>query len=277
LPAQFSKWVFGKTLKVAKPFRVKQISSSHDYRREVTAIEYSEDLYLPPGATVNPIDYSDLNSRVVQQPAVTGVTERLVIHGGVIIPEVTVSYRSDQATFKQASVLVSTNGGPWEEKGTSFSSVTFMSAESAELRIRFVAFDRFGNSTPGAESTAFTYTVLGKTAAPSDVQGLNAQIKAGEVQRAIDAEGIAADRAQWEKEQLYPYQQVQYMQSLLQGLPIQTNQYNYIEPSGLSSLSGSIGSLLDLFNRLYGTGGTSGTGGGGTVLPPGETSDPNFS
>lgn len=91
---------------------------------------------------------------------------------------------------------------------------------------------------------------LGLAEYQNQLSGLNALLSAGNTQRAIDAEGIAADRAQWEQQQAYPYQQLQFMQSMLQGLPVQTNQYSYMEPSGLSSLLGGTGSVLKLLSDL---------------------------
>ena len=72
---------------------------------------------------------------------------------------------------------------------------------------------------------------------------------AGMTQRNIAGQGIAADVAQFEQERDYPYKQVQFMQSLLQGLPLETQSYQYYEPSGLQSLAGGandISSILDL-------------------------------
>ena len=83
---------------------------------------------------------------------------------------------------------------------------------------------------------------------------LGAQLKAGDIQRAIDAEGIAADKAQFEEERDYPYKQVQYMQSLLQGLPLAAQQYTYAQPSALSELLGGTSGIMTLYNSLFGTG-----------------------
>jgi hypothetical protein len=72
---------------------------------------------------------------------------------------------------------------------------------------------------------------------------------AGMTQRNITGQGIAADVAQFEQERDYPYKQIQFMQSLLQGLPLETQSYQYYEPSGLQSLAGGandINSILDL-------------------------------
>jgi len=79
---------------------------------------------------------------------------------------------------------------------------------------------------------------------------LAAQMNAGATQRAIASEGIAADYEQFREERDYPYKQVQYMQSLLQGLPVAAKSVSYTEPSALAELmQGQEGlmQLLDLF------------------------------
>jgi len=64
-----------------------------------------------------------------------------------------------------------------------------------------------------------------------DLAGIGAE------QRAIEAEGIAADYAQFEDERDDPFKKVQYMRSLLQGLPLETQAYEYYEPSGIEGLA----------------------------------------
>jgi hypothetical protein len=74
---------------------------------------------------------------------------------------------------------------------------------------------------------------------------------AGAGQRAIEQQGIGADIAQFEQERDYPFKNVQFMQSLLQGLPLETQSYSYYEPSGLQSLAAGgqdIMSILDLLS-----------------------------
>ena len=72
---------------------------------------------------------------------------------------------------------------------------------------------------------------------------LAAQGAAGQVQRDIASEGIAADYAQFREERDYPYKQVQYMQSLLQGLPIEAQSSVYSEPSELQQYFETAGGL----------------------------------
>ena len=89
------------------------------------------------------------------------------------------------------------------------------------------------------------------------------QTRVGDIQRNIEKEGIAADKAQFEEERDYPYRQVQYMQSLLKGLPIAAQSYNYAQPSGLSNLIGA-GGIIDLLRMLAtGSGDEDGGSGGG--------------
>lgn len=81
------------------------------------------------------------------------------------------------------------------------------------------------------------------------LQALPLMMQAGEAQRQIEQQGITADIAQFEQERDFPYKQVQYMQSLLQGLPISTQSYQYAEPSALSNImsgAGGIASIIDL-------------------------------
>ena len=91
------------------------------------------------------------------------------------------------------------------------------------------------------------------------MQILGAQKIGGDAQRAIEQEGIEADIAQFEEERDFPFKQVQYMQSLLQGLPLAAQQYTYAQPSVLSELLSGSGGIMDIFNSLFGLGGGSDT------------------
>jgi hypothetical protein len=82
------------------------------------------------------------------------------------------------------------------------------------------------------------------------LEALDAQMRAGDVQRGIEQEGITADRLQFEEERDYPYRQVQYMQSLLQGLPLEAQSYSYTQPSTVSNLMGGAGGILELLELL---------------------------
>ena len=82
------------------------------------------------------------------------------------------------------------------------------------------------------------------------LEGLLKQADFGAVQRGIDAEGINADIAAFEAERDDPYKQLQFQQSLLQGLPISTQAYNYTEPSTFNQAAGGAGTILDLMKTI---------------------------
>ena len=78
------------------------------------------------------------------------------------------------------------------------------------------------------------------------------QADLGNLQRGIEGEGIAADRAQFEEERDFPYKQVQYMQSLLQGLPLAAQTVTYQQPSAYQSLANTTGGIADLYSKIFG-------------------------
>jgi hypothetical protein len=90
------------------------------------------------------------------------------------------------------------------------------------------------------------------------LEALASQANLGAQERAIEAEGIAADIAQFEEERDFPYKQVQYQQSLLQGLPIAAQSYSYSQPSTLSNILGGAGGIMKLFQQIGGGGSSSG-------------------
>ena len=76
---------------------------------------------------------------------------------------------------------------------------------------------------------------------------LDAQQAGGATQRGIEGQGIAADYAQFTEERDYPFKQVQYQQSLLEGLPIGQTSRDFVDPSSSSEALG----ILGLLNELY--------------------------
>ena len=83
--------------------------------------------------------------------------------------------------------------------------------------------------------------------------GLNAMANLGQQQRDIEQQAYEADYNQFMEERDFPYKQVQYMQSLLQGLPLAAQSYSYSQPSALSSLLGTAGGIGDLATQVFGS------------------------
>jgi len=87
---------------------------------------------------------------------------------------------------------------------------------------------------------------------------IDKQAELGAVQRGIEGEGIAADIKQFEEERDYPLKTAQYKKSLTEGLPLETQQYTYAEPSELSNILSGSGGLMKLYDMIFGTSGTTG-------------------
>tara|TARA_Y100000816_G_scaffold291019_1_gene281171 strand:- start:4035 stop:4973 length:939 start_codon:yes stop_codon:yes gene_type:complete len=89
----------------------------------------------------------------------------------------------------------------------------------------------------------------------ANIYGMNVIDKLAElggIQRGITAEGVAADKAQFEEERDYPLKTAQYKASLLEGLPLATQEYTYATPNELSKALGFSGGIMDLYESLFG-------------------------
>jgi len=88
------------------------------------------------------------------------------------------------------------------------------------------------------------------------LSALGRQADLGAAQRAIEGEGIAADIKQFEQELAFPYKQNTYLASLLQNLPLKSQDYTYAEPSQLEQIVGGSYGVQSLYDRLFGGAGS---------------------
>jgi hypothetical protein len=73
---------------------------------------------------------------------------------------------------------------------------------------------------------------------------------AGAAERDIAQQGITADYLQYQQEQQYPYEQLQFMQSMLEGLPVAARTQSYVAPGSFQELSGASGGVMALLKSL---------------------------
>ena len=88
------------------------------------------------------------------------------------------------------------------------------------------------------------------------LQVLQRQSDFGATQRGIEGEGITADIKQFEQELAFPYKQNTYLASLLQNLPLKSQDYTYAEPSQLTQMMAGSGGVSGLYNQIFGGGGS---------------------
>jgi hypothetical protein len=73
---------------------------------------------------------------------------------------------------------------------------------------------------------------------------------AGQEERGIEQEGITADYLQYQQEQQYPYEQLDFMRRMIDGLPISTSSRSFVDPSSLDQLTSGTGDVLAYFEKL---------------------------
>lgn len=78
----------------------------------------------------------------------------------------------------------------------------------------------------------------------------NMMAQQGATDRGITSEGVAADKAAFEEARANPYKQVQFQQSLLQGLPLAAQSYNIAQPSALTSAAQGATTVNTLLKNL---------------------------
>ena len=83
-----------------------------------------------------------------------------------------------------------------------------------------------------------------------DLRRLGTMADMGGIQRGIEGQGIAADYAQFQQERDYPAQQLQFMQSMLQGLPLQAQNEVFSDPSLMAQILGGSAGGSDLGEML---------------------------
>jgi len=164
VPPQFSNWMFGEAQKVKKPFRIKSITGDTEYRRDITAIEYREEVY----------DYTRYgsNTPVVTNPNTPigpvgslAVYEETYIAGESIATSVVASWApSVVGLYAGADVYVEKNGAPAEKisEVKNRTSAVIQATRGDVLKVRIVAFDIFGKRSQYESAPVATYTVIGE-------------------------------------------------------------------------------------------------------------------
>ena len=115
---------------------------------------------------------------------------------------------------------------------------------------RDMQFDEYGRNQFNTEER--NKIAAGESDRRYGLDALSAMSGAGAAERDIAQQGITADYLQYQQEQQYPYEQLQFMQSMLQGLPVSARQAAYTAPSSFDQLMGGAGGLGAYINLLRG-------------------------
>lgn len=110
---------------------------------------------------------------------------------------------------------------------------------------RLAESDRFLEAQKGTEASRQFGANYGLDASKLGLEGAKAVMDAGTLQRNVEQEGIDARKKQFDEERMWPYQNLEFMQKMLSGLPVgaSTN-------SGGDDIFGQISGLMALFEML---------------------------
>ena len=113
-------------------------------------------------------------------------------------------------------------------------------AKAAEQSKQFGAtYANTGLNT--ALSAAQAQGALSNTQNQANLGNINAQLAGGNTQRGITAEGIAADKAEFDTQRQFPYQQVQFARDMISGLPTGSVTSTAPSMSGIGQFLSSLG------------------------------------
>jgi hypothetical protein len=81
------------------------------------------------------------------------------------------------------------------------------------------------------------------------LKSLNDLMSAGKTQRDITSEGIAADKKQFEEQQAYPFNMVEFQRKLVEGLPIGSTTTG-VNQDAVSKMQSDVSGLASLYSKL---------------------------
>jgi predicted phage tail protein len=163
-PAQFTKWMFGEAARVKKPFRIKAITGSSDYRRDITAIEYRPEVYDYTRYGTNVAVPTDPTT-AIGPVANLAVYEETYIAGDSVVSSVVASWTASAVgLYAGADVYVEKNGGAAELVASvkARTSVTISASRGDSLKVRVVGFDMFDKRSKYEDAPTATYSVIGE-------------------------------------------------------------------------------------------------------------------
>lgn len=167
-----------------------------------------------------------------------------------------ISRTADQARFAQAGAFGGSRQGIVEAErqrnlGQQIGDIYTKGLQSAYDR---ALEQRLKESGLGLEAQKGT-ELSRQFGAKQGLEALQQQMEAAKYERGIAQQPLEFGYEQFKESQQYPYQQATYLSSLLQGMPVKSNPYQY--SAGISPFAAGLGTgagALDFYNKLMGLG-----------------------
>lgn len=148
---------------------------------------------------------------------------------------------------KQSDALAQGYSTAYDKAMAQFNADQARRAQEAQFGATF-GLQGLQTGIQGAQAQA----QAGALQSQSDLANLRGTLEAGGVERGIESEGIAADKAQFEEARLNPYKMLQFQQSLLSGMPLASQSYSIPGQSNLQQFAGGATTIAQLLDILSG-------------------------
>tara|TARA_Y100000004_G_scaffold162163_1_gene190694 strand:- start:1 stop:3303 length:3303 start_codon:yes stop_codon:yes gene_type:complete len=152
-------------------FRVVSVAEGQDGTYGVTAVEYNESIYaaVEQDLKLTQRDISNLNTIPSAVSAITG-NEYLYERGQGVFVGFDLSWISPKTQVTQFTVSYRIDNDNFQQVDTSSPSVSLLALRAGTLEVRIQAFNFLGK---GSQIATASFTLVGKTAVPGDVQNLS--------------------------------------------------------------------------------------------------------
>lgn len=180
-PDAYANFMFGENTKMKKPFRVKSIKGSHEYKRTLTLIEYNESVYGDPTTAAPTPNYSALGTVIAQVTNVDGF-EEIFYSGNAVRVRFTLTWNPPNSMYEGADIYLQTNGATWNHIGSVRGGASSFPLEvdtGDRLEFKVVPFDGAGDRASFSTAGIFEHIVLGKNAPPGNVFNFAVSKEAG--------------------------------------------------------------------------------------------------
>lgn len=170
-PDPFVNWMFGEVNKVKKPFRVRMISGSHEYRRDISCIEYNDSCYDFSGMVIPTPNFSSLPANA-EHAIIDGVSETVLVSAAGFSTELAVGFHGASQSYSSSTVKASINGGAFATIATGARDSASVIVKDGDVVIfKVIATDTLAASPPESTAPTITHTVQGTNKPLSKVEG----------------------------------------------------------------------------------------------------------
>ncbi len=170
-PNAAAVWLIQTSDIQSQQFRVVSVADNNDGTVGVTALAYNESIYnaVEQDVELTARDITNLSSTPAAPEGITG-TEFLYQEGQTVHTGFDLSWRHARLNVNEFEVKYRIDDDNFEQITTAAPSITLRALRAGELEVQIIAKNYLGKQSAAASAT---FTLIGKTQVPGDVQNLS--------------------------------------------------------------------------------------------------------